>query len=48
MANRYILTFELEEIVRVPEEAVEVEVGPLTAPEAQGSQEQKNIDQEIR
>ncbi len=48
MANRYILTFELEEIVREPEEAVEVEVGPLTEPAAQGLQDQENINQEIQ
>jgi hypothetical protein len=44
MANRYILTFELEEIVREPEEAaVDMEVGPLTESAAQGLQDQKNI-----
>lgn len=46
MANRYILTFELEEIVRVPEEVVEVDVGTPMVQEAQAPQDQPSIKQD--
>lgn len=49
MANRYILTFELEEIVREPEEvAVDMEEGTSMVQEARGPQDQPYVKQETR
>ena len=43
MANRYILDFELQEIVRVHEEVVDVEEETIAVPEVPGAQDQPSL-----
>jgi len=45
MANRYILDFELEEIVKIHESVVDMEEDTITVPEVHGAQEQPSVKQ---